>query len=114
MADVQESTELWLFGPFTIDFQSKSVSKNGVEVEVEPKGFQILEMLLRHHGRVVTYDQFSNHLWPGVNVEVKKNINTQVNKLRRALGESARNPTYVLTQPNEGYCFNRNVPVERA
>jgi DNA-binding winged helix-turn-helix (wHTH) protein len=49
-------------------------------------------------------------LWPGgVFVNYEANVNTTVNKLRLAVGDSPRKPIYVETIPRQGYCFLGNV-----
>jgi DNA-binding winged helix-turn-helix (wHTH) protein len=99
------------FGPFTLDVTTRRLARDGVPVEIEPKPLGILLMLLAHPGQVVTFDEFKISLWADVTVEVTANLNTHINKLRKALGESRRKPLYILTKRGEGYYFNPEVTV---
>jgi len=58
----------------------------------------------------VTREALRAHLWPdGTFVNYDVNVNTTVNKLRLALGDSREKPMYVETIPRQGYCFRGNV-----
>ena len=57
-------------------------------------------------GRVVTREELQQKLWPDDTfVEFDRSLNTAVNKLRDALGDSAAAPQFVETVPRRGYCF---------
>ena len=99
------------FNGFTVNLTSKILLKGESVVEVEPKPFQMLEMLLEEPGRVVSPAEFKSRLWPDVTVEITQNINTQIGKLRKALDESAEQAFYILTKRREGYSFNPDVHV---
>ena len=100
------------FGPFSADLVARRLERNGELVEIEPKPFDILELLLSRPGTVVTYSEFKTKLWPEVAVEINQNVNTQINKLRKALGDSSRRPYYVLTKHGQGYYFNLDALVQ--
>ncbi len=104
--------EVKIFGQFAVNLTARTLLKNDVLVGVEPKPFAMLEILLREPGRVVPYGEFKAEVWPDVLVVVNQNVNTQVNKLRKALGESAQSAVYILTKHGEGYQFNPGVDVK--
>jgi DNA-binding winged helix-turn-helix (wHTH) protein len=57
-------------------------------------------------GEIVTREALRARLWPdGTFVNYDANVNTTVNKLRLALGDSPEKPMYVETIPRQGYCF---------
>jgi DNA-binding winged helix-turn-helix (wHTH) protein len=101
----------YAFGPFLFQPAERRLLQADAPIEVEPRPLEILELLLLNHGTVVTYEDFKDRLWADVTVELNQNLNTQVNKLRRALGESPRNPRYVRTKRGEGYYFNPEIIV---
>jgi DNA-binding winged helix-turn-helix (wHTH) protein len=109
--DAPQHEQFRSFGPFTVDLASSRIECDEVPIEIERKACDILKLLIVHPGQVVTYEEFKNQLWPDVAVVVTANLNTQVNKLRKALGESSRKPFYVMNKRGEGYYFNRDVPV---
>ncbi len=100
------------FGPFTVDLANRRLVRDGLAVEIEPKPFEILALLLAQPGSVVSYEGFKQALWPDIAVEVVPNLNTQVNKLRKALGETP-DSRYILTKRGEGYFFNPGVPIQK-
>src|SRR6202045_2778074 len=101
------------FGPFQIDQQREEVTKNGTRLKLQGKVYQVLVALIEKQGEVVTRDELRLRLWPaGTHVNYDANVNTTVNKLRQALGDSSDRPLYVETIPRKGYCLI--VPAEFA
>src|SRR2546423_9310394 len=94
------------FGPFRIDQQRQEVSRNGSRLKLQGKVYQILLTLLEKPGEVVTREELRMRLWPAdTHVNYDANVNTTVNKLRQALGDSSDKPLYVETIPRKGYCL---------
>jgi len=70
-------------------------------------------MLLEKPGEVVTREQLREALWPSdTYVEFDGSLNAALTRLRFALGDSARNPTFIVTLPKHGYRFIAPVAVE--
>jgi DNA-binding winged helix-turn-helix (wHTH) protein len=94
------------FGPFCIDKHRQQVSCNGVRLRLQGKVYQVLIVLLQKQGEVVTREELKQALWPtDTHVNYDANVNTTVNKLRQALGESTDKPQYIETIPRKGYSF---------
>src|SRR5437868_11705100 len=94
------------FGPFRIDQQRQEVSRDGSRLKLQGKVYQILLTLLEKPGEVVTREELRMRLWPAdTHVNYDANVNTTVNKLRQALGDSSDKPLYVETIPRKGYCL---------
>jgi DNA-binding winged helix-turn-helix (wHTH) protein len=94
------------FGPFQIDQQRQEVSKNGVRLKLQGKVYQVLLALIEKQGEVVTREELRHRLWPAdTHVNYDANVNTTVNKLRQALGDSSEKPLYIETIPRKGYCL---------
>jgi DNA-binding winged helix-turn-helix (wHTH) protein len=94
------------FGPFQVDQQRQEVSKNGVRLKLQGKVYQVLLALIEKQGEVVTREELRLRLWPAdTHVNYDANVNTTVNKLRQALGDSSDKPLYVETIPRKGYCL---------
>jgi DNA-binding winged helix-turn-helix (wHTH) protein len=100
------------FGGFQLDTQRELLFKDGTKMRLPGKVFQTLAALLEKPGEVVTREALRERLWPqGTFVNYDANVNTTVNKLRLALGDSPEQPAYIETIPRLGYCFVG--PVER-
>src|ERR1700730_17651739 len=94
------------FGQFRIDLQREELFKEGSRVRIPSKVFQVLLALVERPGEIVTREALRARLWPdGTFVNYDANVNTTVNKLRLALGDSPEKPMYVETIPRQGYCF---------
>jgi DNA-binding winged helix-turn-helix (wHTH) protein len=94
------------FGPFYIDQQRQQVSRNGARLRLQGKVYQVLLVLLQKQGEVVSREELKQALWPAdTHVNYDANVNTTVNKLRQALGESTDKPLYIETIPRKGYSF---------
>jgi DNA-binding winged helix-turn-helix (wHTH) protein len=94
------------FGPFRIDQQRQEVSRSGAKLRLQGKVYQVLLALLEKPGEVVTREELRMRLWPAdTHVNYDANVNTTVNKLRQALGDSSDKPLYIETIPRKGYCL---------
>jgi DNA-binding winged helix-turn-helix (wHTH) protein len=94
------------FGPFRIDQQRQEVTRSGSRLKLQGKVYQILLTLLEKPGEVVTREELRVRLWPAdTHVNYDANVNTTVNKLRQALGDSSDKPLYIETIPRKGYCL---------
>jgi len=100
------STRYLRFGPFQVDLQREDLRRDGERIRLQGKVYQTLLILLSRAGSVVTREEVRRHLWPeNPQVNFDANVNTTMNKLRQALGDSPENPVYIETIPRRGYCF---------
>src|SRR6476646_1804865 len=93
------------FATFEVDLRSGEVRKSGVRLKLSDQPFQVLAILLEQPGQVVTREELQKRLWPDTFVDVDHNLNTAINKIREALGDSAENPRFVETLARRGYRF---------
>jgi DNA-binding winged helix-turn-helix (wHTH) protein len=93
------------FGPFEVDLENRELRKHGTRVKLQRKPFQILEFLLQRPGQLVMRHDLAQLLWPGMHVSFDRSLNTAVNALRRALGDTSRNARYIETRTGLGYIF---------
>jgi TolB-like protein/DNA-binding winged helix-turn-helix (wHTH) protein len=94
------------FGLFEADLRSGELWKQGLTIRLRGRPFDILTLLLDHPGELVTRDELRARLWPADTfVDFDHGLNTSVNRLREALGDTADNPRFVETLPRKGYRF---------
>ncbi len=94
------------FGIYEADLRSGELRKNGSKLKLQEQPFQVLAMLLEHPGEVVTREGLRQRLWPADTfVDFDHSLNTAINKLRDALGDSAANPRFIETLAKRGYRF---------
>jgi len=102
----QSNARIVRFGVFELDLGAGELRKNGVKLRLQEQPLQILALLLEHAGGVVTREDLRQKLWPADTfVDFDHSLNTAVNKLREALGDSAGSPRYVETIARRGYRF---------
>jgi len=101
------------FGVFEVDLAAGELRKNGRRIRLQEQPFQMLALLLERPGDVVTREEVRQKLWPADTfVDFDHSLNTAINKVREALGDSASSPRYVETLARRGYRFLAQV--ERA
>lgn len=94
------------FGPFEFDPLSGDLRKFGNRIRLQGKPLQILSLLVDQPGQILSRDELQRQLWQGTTfVDLEQGLNTAVNKLRQALGDSADQPRYIETVPGKGYRF---------
>src|SRR5246127_565067 len=105
MAETQSRPRLVRFGAFEADLQTGELRRDGVKLKFSGQPFQVLAILLERPGEVVTREELQKRLWPDTFVDVERNLNTAINKIREVLGDSAESPRFVETLPRRGYRF---------
>jgi DNA-binding winged helix-turn-helix (wHTH) protein len=93
------------FATFEVDLQAQELRKGGLRLKLSGQPFQVLAILLEQPGVAVTREELQKRLWPDTFVDVDHNLNTAINKIREALGDSSENPRFVETLPRRGYRF---------
>jgi DNA-binding winged helix-turn-helix (wHTH) protein len=99
-------TRLVRFSVFEVDLDAGELRKNGARIRLQEQPFQVLTALLQNAGQVVTRDHLREEIWPADTfVDFDHSLNTAVNKIREALGDSASSPRFVETLARRGYRF---------
>jgi len=112
MEEIANSTRIARFGAFEADLRSGELHKNGVKIKLQEQPFQVLAMLLRRPGDVITREELQKAVWPADTfVDFDRGLNKAINKIREALGDSADDPRFVETLPRRGYRFIAPVDV---
>ena len=100
------------FGAFEADAATGELRRGGLRVKLNAQPFQVLLMLLERPGDLVTREEISRGLWANDTfVDSDHGVNSALNRIREALGDSASNPRFVETLARRGYRFI--APVEK-
>ena len=90
---------------FTVDLAAKRVTRDGGDVRLTPTEWQMLEIMVRSSGRLITQRQLLAEVWgPGYRSEANY-LRVYVAQLRRKLEPDPSRPRYLLTEPGMGYRF---------
>jgi two-component system response regulator RegX3 len=90
-------------GPVQVDLAGHRVLRDGVEVPIKPKVFELLVFLLRHPGQVVTRDQLLELVWGYDYAGETRTVDVHVHWLRAAIEADPANPMLVQTIRGVGY-----------
>ena len=92
------------FAPFTIDSETRQLLRDGREIHLSPKAFDLLCALIEQRPKVVEKARLHARIWPDTYV-VDANLNILVGEIRRALGDSAQDSKFIRTVHGVGYAF---------
>ena len=92
-------------GPVAMDVERHLVTVNGEEVKLPLKEFELLEMLLRNSGRVLTRTQLIDRIWGSNYVGDTKTLDVHVKRIRSKIEPDPANPRYLVTVRGLGYKF---------
>ena len=94
------------FGLFEVDCRTGELRKQGRQLKLRGRPFDILVLLLARGGDVITREELRQQLWQADTfVDFDHGLNSAINRLREALGDSAENPRFIETLPKRGYRF---------
>ncbi len=92
-------------GPVRMDVERHVVTVGGTEIRLPLKEFELLEMLLRNTGRVLTRGQLIDRIWGADYVGDTKTLDVHVKRLRSKLEKDPSNPSHLVTVRGLGYKF---------
>jgi DNA-binding winged helix-turn-helix (wHTH) protein len=95
---------VYRFGDFVVNRATRQLIADDREIHLSPKAFDLLVLLLANRERAVAKAELQEQLWPATFVE-ETNIAGLVVEIRRALGDTASNPSLVRTVYGFGYRF---------
>jgi two-component system KDP operon response regulator KdpE len=90
---------------FTVDLASKRVTRDGADVRLTPTEWQLLEILVRSRGRLITQKQLLRDVWGPAYGSESNYLRVYIAQLRRKLEPEPSRPRYLLTEPGMGYRF---------
>lgn len=105
-SDEQSETGHLEAGDLTIDYDRRRVVREGTEIRLTPKEFELLSLLARNHDRVLTHRAILAAIWGGNAVEQPEHLWTLVAQLRRKIEVDPATPRYLISEPWVGYRFS--------
>jgi eukaryotic-like serine/threonine-protein kinase len=98
---------LYEFGPFRLDCAKHLLLKHGQPLQLPPKAFEILALLVQRRGALMAKGELLQAVWPDTFVE-ENNLTQYVSMIRKTLGE-INDQKYIQTVPKLGYRFVSDV-----
>jgi two-component system, OmpR family, KDP operon response regulator KdpE len=100
-----EQTGVLTAGNLSIDYDRRRVVRDGAEIRLTPKEFELLSLLARNHDRVLTHRVILRAVWGANAVEQPEHLWTLVAQLRKKIEPDPAHPKYVVSEPWVGYRF---------
>lgn len=92
-------------GGVQVDVLRHRVLRNGEEVKLTPREFDLLSFLVRFTGKVVTHKQILTGVWGPAHAHDTQYLRVYVGQLRQKIEDDAAEPRLILTEPGIGYRF---------
>ena len=93
----------YALGPVVVDTASHRVTRGGEEVHLTPKEFDLVTLLARHAGRVLTHRQILTEIWGPAHSADTQYLRVFIGQLRQKLEADPSEPKLILTEPGIGY-----------
>jgi TolB-like protein/DNA-binding winged helix-turn-helix (wHTH) protein/Tfp pilus assembly protein PilF len=103
------SPRCYSFGEFTLDLERGALRHRGVDIELRPKSFEVLRVLVERHGRLVTKQELLDAVWGHV-IVTEGSVAKCLIDVRRAIDD--RSQQTIRTVPRRGYIFDAPVTSE--
>jgi DNA-binding winged helix-turn-helix (wHTH) protein len=97
-------SDVFHFGEFTLEAAERRLTHRRNVIRLSPKAHDVLVLLLRQAGRLVTKDELLSHVWPDTSVE-EGILTVHISALRKAFGDDKRSSGYIETVSRSGYRF---------
>lgn len=99
------SSEVYQFGPNRIDFRRVEVDRDGNQIDLSAKEFQLLRYFVEHREATISRDELLNEVWGYDAMPSTRTVDVHVAWLRQKLEPNPRHPQFLLTVHGMGYKF---------
>ncbi|MGO7180688.1 winged helix-turn-helix domain-containing protein [Rhizobium brockwellii] len=110
MEETRKKFIVYSFGPFRLYPERQLLIRNCETVKLGGRAFEILHLLVRRNGEIVSKEDLTAAAWPGVFVH-ESNLKVNLHSLRRSINDVQKLPDYIATIPGRGYRFIAKVDI---
>lgn len=107
IGDNLKSMEI-ISGEFKIDLNSKTLYKNGIEIELTPKEFLLMKLFMENPNKAFTRDELLDMVWGYNYIGENKIIDVNIRRMRSKIEENSSKPKYIETVWGTGYRWREN------
>jgi len=104
-----EQNEVFSFADVEIDYSKHEIKKKGQKVDLTLKEFELLDILVKNKGKVLTRDLLLDKIWGYEYVGETRTVDVHIRHLRQKLEEDDKNPKFIETVRGIGYRFNNEI-----
>ena len=98
--------EVLTSGDVVVDLNRREATKNGKPLDLKRREFELLVLLMRTRGRVVTREELLRSVWGYEPFGKTRTVGVQIGRLRRKIEDDPDQPTHIITMRGIGYSFN--------
>jgi len=102
---VAETARLFHFGPFRVNLEARTLSRDGAEITLTSGEYELLEIFVTHANRALSRDWLMDQLRGFERDPFDRSIDVRVNRLRKKIESDPAHPAYIRTQRGQGYLF---------
>lgn len=99
----QAEKQLFTIGNVQLDLQRLKATRDGEPLDLSPREFEILQLLIAHTGETVTREQLLHHIWGEHASLYTRTIDAHITRLRQKIEPNPANPEYIITAHRVGY-----------
>lgn len=104
-APPEAAARLARFGPFSVNLDARTLSRDGAEITLTSGEYALLEIFVTHANRALSRDWLMDQLRGFERDPFDRSIDVRVNRLRKKIEDDPANPAYIRTQRGQGYLF---------
>ncbi len=99
----QQSNPIFKANGLIVDMAKRIVTVDGAEIKLTPTEYNLLSVMVKHAGKVVTHGQLLREVWGKHSTEQGHYLRIYMQHLRQKLGDDAMNPKFIITETGIGY-----------
>ena len=104
--DYQDDVSFFRFGNVELDFHKYESRKDGRDLGLTPLELKILELMITSKGKVISRDEFLDHIWGVENLNVShRTVDSHIAHIRKKIEEDPSRPQFILSVHSIGYKF---------
>ena len=103
--EATSNTRAVKFGPFVVNLDARTLSRDGSEIILTGGEYELLEIFVTHANRALSRDWLMDQLRGFERDPFDRSIDVRVNRLRKKIEDDPAHPAYIRTQRGQGYMF---------
>lgn len=107
-SNVKKEENITKFGEIVVNFQTREVTKESKNVELTLKEFELLKLLIKNKGNILTRELLLDKIWGYEYIGETRTVDVHIRHLRKKIESDDKNPQYIQTIRGVGYKFTSN------
>ncbi|EJT6153055.1 response regulator transcription factor [Clostridium perfringens] len=107
-SNVKKEENIIKFGDVVVNFKTREVTKGTQNVELTLKEFELLKLLIKNKGNILTRELLLDKIWGYEYIGETRTVDVHIRHLRKKIESNDKNPQYIQTIRGVGYKFTSN------